>query len=361
MLTALLLLATLLVLSIAIAEVGSQASLGTQSGAANTGGNSVYKSTNRAGQGCDPKAKPIKCGANEFCEDKNTCKQKKEACLKYGPNCERDIAQQQRKLNKCKKNKDDCQRGREYQDEGTLTKALDNTKDYCKNEQSKMKKSCDTPEYKNCKKKVSNGSFFADNWLDNEAESDINTETLQQQYQYLKDHHTYGDLNVAKTKVAEFLGLKLKNADRFVPHLGSNTDAVNKYDVSIDLLQRRIASAQDINEKNSLIVKLEGLYAGRQYVDKHMTEYVNSIQHLLTVDSNAILNTKQELNNEECYRKLSICYHICYKWRPNIAVSLINSFSIGTKLVGRQQLCSQPVECTNHIHSQCSDPYVDPK
>ncbi|CAG2104941.1 unnamed protein product [Medioppia subpectinata] len=168
-------------------------------------------------------------------------------------------------------------------------------------------------------------SFFADNWLDNEAQSDINTETLQQQYQYLKDHHTvqnphsnttheihaqqYGDLNVAKTKVAEFLGLKPKNADRFVPHLGSNTDAVNKYDVSIDLLQRRIASAQDINEKNSLIVELEGLYAGRQYVDKHINNYVNSIQHLLIVDNNAILNTKQELNNGECYRKFVDTFH----------------------------------------------------
>ncbi|CAG2102519.1 unnamed protein product, partial [Medioppia subpectinata] len=168
-------------------------------------------------------------------------------------------------------------------------------------------------------------SFFADNWLDNEAQSDINTETLQQQYQYLKDHHTvqnphsnttheihaqqYGDLNVAKTKVAEFLGLKPKNADRFVPHLGSNTDAVNKYDVSIDLLQRLIASAQDINEKNSLIVELEGLYAGRKYVDKHINNYVNSIQHLLTVDSNAILNTKQELNNGECYRKFVDTFH----------------------------------------------------
>ncbi|CAG2100475.1 unnamed protein product [Medioppia subpectinata] len=156
-------------------------------------------------------------------------------------------------------------------------------------------------------------SFFADNWLDNEAQSDINTETLQQQYQYLKDHHTvqnphsnttheihaqqYGDLNVAKTKVAEFLGLKPKNANRFVPHLGSNTDEVNKYDVSIDLLQRRIASAQDINEKNSFIVELEGLYAGRQYVDKHINNYVNR------VDPDAILKGKHPLHHRKCYRK----------------------------------------------------------
>ncbi|CAG2120664.1 unnamed protein product, partial [Medioppia subpectinata] len=92
------------------------------------------------------------------------------------------------------------------------------------------------------------GSFFAHYWLLNDEQVDLNKETLQQQFDYI--------------------------------YKWTNTPGQEREKV---IIYRRIK---------------------KQYVDKHMTEYVNSIQHLLTVDSNAILNTKQELNNRECYRKL---------------------------------------------------------
>ncbi|CAG2163271.1 unnamed protein product [Oppiella nova] len=160
-------------------------------------------------------------------------------------------------------------------------------------------------------------SFFANNWLVNDEENDLDKETLQKQFEYFKEHsivnytqyHTthpihaqqFGDLSISKLTVSQFLGHKPKGQTNTVTKSEQNNDAVNKWDVSLDLLQRRIDETEDIDEKNGYLQKLENLYKGRQYVDKHMTEYVNSIQHLMpNIATNAILHTKQELNNRHC-------------------------------------------------------------
>ncbi|CAG2103869.1 unnamed protein product, partial [Medioppia subpectinata] len=109
-----------------------------------------------------------------------------------------------------------------------------------------------------------------------------------------------------------------------------NNEAVSKWDAELVLLEKRIEKTEDINEENRLLAELENLYAGRQYVDKHMTEYVNSIQHLLTVDSNAILNTKQELNNRQCYETLVDTYNENCLQISKLLVREIDSATVGT-------------------------------
>ncbi|CAG2113315.1 unnamed protein product, partial [Medioppia subpectinata] len=82
-----------------------------------------------------------------------------------------------------------------------------------------------------------------------------------------------------------------------------NMHVVSDRDVPVYMLQANIKNANNDADRQRYTEELKSLLNERQSVDKHMTDYVNSIQHLLTVDSNAILNTKQELNNRECYRK----------------------------------------------------------
>ncbi|CAG2100674.1 unnamed protein product [Medioppia subpectinata] len=154
-------------------------------------------------------------------------------------------------------------------------------------------------------------SLFADTWLSNDETSNLETETFDQQYEILvektknsQNAQHYGDLSLGKLHVDEFLGHKSSGVlnDRVNTHV-QNNETVSKWDVELSLVQKRINSAKGTNEKLGHVEDLKNLLNGRQYVDKHMSDYVNSIQHLLTVDSNAILNTKQELNNRQCYRK----------------------------------------------------------
>ncbi|CAG2167204.1 unnamed protein product, partial [Oppiella nova] len=159
-------------------------------------------------------------------------------------------------------------------------------------------------------------AFFANNWLENDQNFDLTKETFQEQYKYFADRYNvsgatqhaqhYGDMSLGNLYVSEFLGHKpSKQLQQTVDKYAQNYDAISKWDVSLDLLQRRIKFTNDLHLKIKYTEELEHFLKARQYADNHMTEYVKSIQHLMpNIATNAILHTKQELNNHECYRKL---------------------------------------------------------
>ncbi|CAG2166075.1 unnamed protein product [Oppiella nova] len=179
-------------------------------------------------------------------------------------------------------------------------------------------------------------TYFATIWFQNAVQSDPKRETLDTQFQYiaarpdvwvpyqvgdetwclnLTQHpQQYGDLSIAKTRtVSQFMGPLSQN--------GLNKDIkqdiiLEKCNLTIDqdiyvfLGQKRIDLTVDTNEKQRYQDELDGLTRGREYVDKVLYEYVNSIQHLMpNIATNAILNTNRELYNRECYRKMVDTFH----------------------------------------------------
>ncbi|CAG2118253.1 unnamed protein product, partial [Medioppia subpectinata] len=56
------------------------------------------------------------------------------------------------------------------------------------------------------------------------------------------------------------------------------------YDLENETFDEQYNSANNDNEKLSYVKEMERVLNGRQYVDKHINDYVNSIQHLLTVE-----------------------------------------------------------------------------
>ncbi|CAG2171846.1 unnamed protein product [Oppiella nova] len=80
----------------------------------------------------------------------------------------------------------------------------------------------------------------------------------------------------------------------------------------LDLLDELMIFGQYVKE-------LEQLLSGRQYVDNVLYEYVNSIQQFIpNIATNAILHTKQELNNRHCYRQLVDTFHQnCFNLNQN--------------------------------------------
>ncbi|CAG2108064.1 unnamed protein product, partial [Medioppia subpectinata] len=122
-------------------------------------------------------------------------------------------------------------------------------------------------------RKVYLGGYFAYRWLDDCEHFDMRQESLNTQFEHMQ---------------------KLLLIDSGIPNREPHPQHPVQFgDMSITKL-----SASDANEVDALYnEEMLRQSVEKQYVDKHMTDYVNSIQHLLTVDSNAILNTKQELNN----------------------------------------------------------------
>ncbi|CAG2113471.1 unnamed protein product [Medioppia subpectinata] len=163
------------------------------------------------------------------------------------------------------------------------------------------------------------GTYFAAMWFDDWRHNDPTVETFDQEFAYFTKHSNfkfegsncsqhaqhYGDLSLAKLTLSQFLGSKkLPQSESKSVLMNENIKFVKSREAAVYVLQQNIIHAKDVNEKLRFTEELQTLLNGRQTIDQHMTEYVNSIQHLLTVDSNTILNTKQELNNRQCYRQL---------------------------------------------------------
>ncbi|CAG2172404.1 unnamed protein product, partial [Oppiella nova] len=146
--------------------------------------------------------------------------------------------------------------------------------------------------------KVFVGLSYSNFWIKNTDTFDLTNETLQQQFEYVRDNsydtvidgkheyehnQQYGDLSIAKLPVSHFLG--------------------NEANLLLIAIAERLLRDRYVKE-------LESILKGREFVDNFMTEYVNSIQHLIpNIETNAILNTKRELNNRLCYRQLVDTFH----------------------------------------------------
>ncbi|CAG2175540.1 unnamed protein product [Oppiella nova] len=86
-------------------------------------------------------------------------------------------------------------------------------------------------------------------------------------------------------------------------------------DVKIQQARTNIEAINEIKYTQ----ELQNLMKFREYVDNVLYEYVNSIQHLMpNIATNAILHTKQELNNRHCYRQLVDTLHEnCFNLNQN--------------------------------------------
>ncbi|CAG2161671.1 unnamed protein product [Oppiella nova] len=96
-------------------------------------------------------------------------------------------------------------------------------------------------------------------------------------------------------------------------------DVVDNREAPVYVLRNLIENSDDLVEKQKYTEELETILKGREYVDNVFNEYVNSIQHLMpNIATNAILHTKQELNNRHCYRQLVDTFHQnCFNLNQN--------------------------------------------
>ncbi|CAG2175142.1 unnamed protein product, partial [Oppiella nova] len=162
------------------------------------------------------------------------------------------------------------------------------------------------------------GDCYSVALIENSETQDLDIETLQAQFEYISKNvntstpQQYGDVSIAKLPVSQFIGYKPTGYIQSKPVYINDGDmeVVNPRDIPVLLAQKNIATTNDINEKQRYVEKLETILKGRKYMDNVLYEYVNSIQHFIpNIATNAILHTKQELNNRHCYRQLVDTFH----------------------------------------------------
>ncbi|CAG2166035.1 unnamed protein product [Oppiella nova] len=125
------------------------------------------------------------------------------------------------------------------------------------------------------------GDYYSGAWLQVIEKEDLNVETLDQSYKY-------------------------------------TVTSQNIRNVPIALAEKLIESTEDINEKQRYVTELQRLLSGRQYMDKHFADFVNSIKHLIDTKNIDVLNGQESLNNRECYRKfVDIFNEKCFNINQN--------------------------------------------
>ncbi|XP_054159946.1 legumain-like [Oppia nitens] len=162
--------------------------------------------------------------------------------------------------------------------------------------------------YYDAKRSTYLGDVYSVNWVEDSDRRDVGKETLVDQFNVVKQRTTtshvqqYGDLVINQLTLKEFQGDKVAPPmDKLVVPV---TDAVDSGDVPLEILKHRVDEAQSDTQKLIFKEQLQRLKDGRQFLTDHLRQYVNSIKHLVGDDIDAIMNTKQELNNRQCYRQL---------------------------------------------------------
>ncbi|XP_054162249.1 legumain-like, partial [Oppia nitens] len=170
---------------------------------------------------------------------------------------------------------------------------------------------CDTTDIDTCL-----GDLYSVSWMENSDNSNMSTETLQQQYEIVKQKtdssHVceYGDMTMGTLHLDQFQAkqkryiYKTIESESIVP-----LASIASPNVPLILAQKRLLSAKNNEEIQFYSNKLERLVNGRQLVDKHFDAYVDSVSHLISGNKNDIINNIQEVNDGDCYRQLVDTFH----------------------------------------------------
>ncbi|CAG2102518.1 unnamed protein product [Medioppia subpectinata] len=79
--------------------------------------------------------------------------------------------------------------------------------------------------------------------------------------------------------------------------------SVSQLDVPLEILIRRLESDKDTAEKLGALKGIEDFLTKRLYVDNNLKDYLDTINLLVGIDTEAILKGKQALHHRKCYRK----------------------------------------------------------
>ncbi|XP_054154776.1 legumain-like [Oppia nitens] len=217
--------------------------------------------------------------------------------------------------------------------------------------------------------------YFAATWLRNTEQKQ--TESLDEQFKYIetetaKDYSDpqsgqkwhqnaqhYGDLTVAKQDIGQYEGPK-----QFKSEVNTGSDEhqeiVSFRDVPVAMAQKAIVQSVTNEDKLQAVEQLEQILIGRQLIDKHFQEFATDLEQLTGLDSQLLVNQRQELLTEgsgDCYQQFVDTFHSkCFNINENpYVLGKLNVFvNICEHLTARQlaialhQLVGQ-CETTNTI------------
>uniref|UniRef100_A0A646QJ75 legumain n=1 Tax=Hemiscolopendra marginata TaxID=943146 RepID=A0A646QJ75_9MYRI len=152
------------------------------------------------------------------------------------------------------------------------------------------------------------GDVYSVKWMEDSDKENLNSETLNKQFHIVKQEtntshvQEYGDLSIAKLKVAEFQGAAACNCDTRLPEVPLG--AVLSHEVPLMILKRKIMKANSFEEHSELKLKLKKMLRNRDFLSNVVKNIVNDATFSQD-QANQILSDKFDLEDFDCYEKVA--------------------------------------------------------
>lgn len=166
------------------------------------------------------------------------------------------------------------------------------------------------------------GDVYSVNWMENSDASNIETETLETQFNDVEKETTtshvmqYGENSLSSLTVGQFQGETQVDQPR-KPRYDATKDAVPSYDVPLHILQNKIQKALDPATKRKYQQQLTVLREKRTYVD-HIT--LSLLEEVLGANgAKEAFNTKSpKVTAHDCLEIISPEFsHRCFSYKKN--------------------------------------------
>jgi len=152
------------------------------------------------------------------------------------------------------------------------------------------------------------GDWYSVNWMEDTDREDIGKETLDQQFKITRNETNtshvmeYGDLSLGKLPVAQFQGLK--KTQRFAYSAKSYKTTAPSYEVPMDILYRRLSSANSQDERRKIKAQITDMQSKRQLVERTWSKIVRNIAFSTFQEEKWLKSRPARLTQLRCHNEL---------------------------------------------------------
>jgi len=197
------------------------------------------------------------------------------------------------------------------------------------------------------------GDVYSVNWMEDSDKEDIEKETLQAQFQIVKNLTTtshvieYGDMTIAKLVVGQFQGEKAAPS-KTLPKVPFN--GAPSWEVPLDILYKKQAAAKTEQEKELIKLQIDEMVEKRGHLETILKKIVTRVSVSREHEERLTLTRPQTLTKLDCHDKLVKAFsRHCFDFGKNsyalkyayIMANICEDGSLDTDLVIRtmRQVC----------------------
>ncbi|GFO03116.1 legumain [Plakobranchus ocellatus] len=189
------------------------------------------------------------------------------------------------------------------------------------------------------------GDLYSVNWMENSDSADLHTETLEKQFEIVKQEtnlshvQQYGDLTYTSLPVEQFLANKKARSLRYVKELRPTAvrDTVRTDMVGIHTLQSMLASShpRHVARKTEIMRDLQAQLWIRSQTSQVFSDIVHGVY--TGKDALRVSETRSEVRNWKCYEStMDRLFELCPRIAPHVNDFVLRKMYILVNLCNNQ-------------------------